>query len=69
MSIQFTPYCPHCQFSSSSIIEDTEHFLFSCPSKLEVWRHTLSLYLSPRFAHFAYEENIAILYFRLDIDR
>ncbi|EPB88175.1 hypothetical protein HMPREF1544_05007, partial [Mucor circinelloides 1006PhL] len=28
-----------------------------------------SLYLSPRFAHFAYEEYLALLHFRLDIDR
>jgi len=68
----FTPYCPHCQSSSSTIptiIEDTEHFLFSCPRKLDVWRQTLSLYISPRFSYFAYEEYIAILHLRLDIDR
>ncbi|KAK4516082.1 uncharacterized protein ATC70_011044 [Mucor velutinosus] len=69
----FTPYCPHCQsssFTSSTVIEDTEHFLFSCPQKLDVWRQTLSLYLSSRFAHVAYEEYIAIiLHLRLDIDR
>ncbi|CEP13454.1 hypothetical protein [Parasitella parasitica] len=69
---QFTPYCPHCQSSSSNLppaIEDTEHFLFSCPLKLEVWRHNLSLYISPRFIHFAYEEYLAILHLRLTFDR
>ncbi|EPB87225.1 hypothetical protein HMPREF1544_05947 [Mucor circinelloides 1006PhL] len=70
---RFSPSsCPHCQTSSSSSspsLEDTEHFLFSCPYKLEVWRQTLSLYLSPRFCNFAYEEYLAILHFRLDVDR
>ncbi|CEP07728.1 hypothetical protein [Parasitella parasitica] len=72
MRDQFTPYCPHCQSSSSNlspVIEDTEHFLFSCPLKLEVWRHTLSLYISPRFTHFAYEEYLAILHLHLTFDR
>ncbi|GAN04188.1 hypothetical protein MAM1_0057d03648 [Mucor ambiguus] len=55
--------------TSSTTIEDSEHFPFSCPSKLAVWRHTFSFYLSPHFSHFAYEEYIAILHFRLDIDR
>ncbi|KAK4516494.1 60S acidic ribosomal protein P2 [Mucor velutinosus] len=72
MRDQFPPYCLHCQSSSSTTppaIEDTEHFLFSCPLKLEVWRHSLSLYISPRFAHFAYEEYLAILHLRLTLDR
>ncbi|EPB90720.1 hypothetical protein HMPREF1544_02465, partial [Mucor circinelloides 1006PhL] len=30
--------------------------------------HTHSLCLFPRFAHFAYEEYLALLHFRLDFD-
>ncbi|EPB89558.1 hypothetical protein HMPREF1544_03642 [Mucor circinelloides 1006PhL] len=67
----FAPECPHCCASSTSppAIENTENLLFSCPPKLEVWRHTHTFYLSPRLAHFACEEYLALLQFRLDIDR
>lgn len=68
---QFTPFCPHCHSSLTPLppIEDAQHFLFSCPHKLFVWRQALSYYLSPRFLHFAYEEYISLLRFDLNFDR
>lgn len=68
----FLPSCRHCCSAQSVApppIETVENFLFSCPHKLEVWRHTLTLYLSLRFARIAYEEYVAFLNFRFDIDR
>ena len=43
--VHTSPYCPHCPESSHSI-ETNDHFLFSCPVKLTVWRSIFTMYIS-----------------------
>lgn len=38
---------PLCNICSNSSVEDVTHFLFSCPSKLLVWREMYQTYISP----------------------
>ncbi|CEP18569.1 hypothetical protein [Parasitella parasitica] len=38
---------PFCSLCSGQVEEDLNHFLFSCPLKLQVWQSIFQTYISP----------------------
>ncbi|KAI9360492.1 hypothetical protein BD770DRAFT_318453, partial [Pilaira anomala] len=53
-----TPSCPICRDPEESL----SHFLFTCPSKLQVWQHMWKTYIDPSDSTFSLDQLTFILH-------
>lgn len=70
----FTPYCELCRPTryrrhGHSPTETNQHFLFSCPKKIQVWTTAVVHYIDPSFAHFSFLHYSAIIKLQPTITR
>lgn len=67
MPSEYSDKCPLCPAPHQ--IENTEHFLFSCPLKYLVWTTAISLYIDPTLTSCTYNQYLDFLYMKSTITR